>query len=125
MEVEVQFQPGERIAHQEFGQGVVLEPVHDGYLRAFFGVGERRVPIASVRRELSRTERMLRGVAGGAERSRKAWLTYEAYALPVIGSAFTGGGSLPLSASSSMSWLMPTSASLTEMVRPSSTKTFP
>ena len=87
MEVEVQFQPGERIAHQEFGQGVVLEPVHDGYLRAFFGVGERRVPIASVRRELSRTERMLRGVAGGAERSRKAWLTYEAYALPVMESA--------------------------------------
>jgi SNF2 family DNA or RNA helicase len=87
VEVEVQFQPGERIAHQEFGQGVVLEPVHDGYLRAFFGVGERRVPIASVRRELSRTERMLRGVAGGAERSRKAWLTYEAYALPVMESA--------------------------------------
>lgn len=87
MEVEVQFQPGERIAHQEFGQGVVLEPVRDGYLRAFFGVGERRVPIASVRRELSRTERMLRGVAGGAERSRKAWLTYEAYALPVMESA--------------------------------------
>ena len=87
MEVEVQFQPGERIAHQEFGQGVVLEPVHDGYLRAFFGVGERRVPIASVRRELSRTERMLRGVVGGAERSRKAWLTYEAYALPVMESA--------------------------------------
>lgn len=87
MEVEVQFQPGERIAHQEFGQGVVLEPVRDGYLRAFFGVGERRVPIVSVRRELSRTERMLRSVAGGAERSRKAWLTYEAYALPVMESA--------------------------------------
>lgn len=87
MEVEVKFQPGERIAHQEFGQGVVLEPVHDGYLRAFFGIGERRVPIASVRHELSRTERMLRGVASSAERSRKAWLTYEAYALPVMESA--------------------------------------
>ncbi|MNT42463.1 hypothetical protein D3C72_1788830 [compost metagenome] len=43
----------------------------------------------------------------------------------VIGSALTGGGSLPLSASSSMSWLIPTSASRTEMVRPSSTYTLP
>ena len=41
------FQPGERITHTEFGPGVVLEPAHDGYLRAFFGVvGERRVPAA-------------------------------------------------------------------------------
>ena len=41
---EIQFQPGERITHHEYGQGVVLDPVRDGYLRAFFGIGERRVP---------------------------------------------------------------------------------
>ena len=41
------FQPGERIVHGEYGQGVVLELVHDGYLRAFFSVGERRVPPGS------------------------------------------------------------------------------
>ncbi|KAA6461885.1 DEAD/DEAH box helicase [Acidobacteria bacterium AB60] len=87
MEAEAQLQPGERIAHHEFGQGVVLEPSRDGYIRAFFGVGERRVPTASVRRELSRAERMLRAVAGGAERSRKAWLSYEAHALPIMESA--------------------------------------
>lgn len=54
------FTPGERITHHEFGQGVVLDSVRDGYLRASFGVGERRVPVGSIRRELSRTERRFR-----------------------------------------------------------------
>jgi superfamily II DNA or RNA helicase len=81
------FQPGERIAHPEYGQGVVLDSARDGYLRAFFGIGERRVPVASLRRELTRTERILRAVDGAAERGRKAWLSYEAYALPVMESA--------------------------------------
>ena len=31
------FAPGERISHQEFGQGVVLDAESDGYLRAFSG----------------------------------------------------------------------------------------
>lgn len=53
MGAETQFQPGERITHHEFGQGVVLDPARAGYLRAFFGIGERRVPIGSIRRELS------------------------------------------------------------------------
>ena len=87
MTAEIQFQPGERITHYEYGQGVVLDPARDGYLRAFFGVGERRVPVASLRREFTRTERILRAVDGGAERSRKAWLSYEAHALPVMESA--------------------------------------
>ncbi|WP_291996724.1 SNF2-related protein [Candidatus Accumulibacter sp. ACC012] len=87
MEVETQLQPGERITHQEHGQGVVLDAVREGYLRAFFGVGERRVPVGSIRRALSRTERILRAVDGGAERGRKAWLSYEAHALPIMESA--------------------------------------
>ena len=87
MDTEFHFQPGERITHNEFGQGVVLDVPHEGYLRAFFGVGERRVPFASIRRELSRTERILRAVDGGADRARKAWLSYEAHALPVMESA--------------------------------------
>ena len=36
MTAEIQFQPGERITHHEYGQGVVLDPARDGYLRAFF-----------------------------------------------------------------------------------------
>jgi hypothetical protein len=56
------FQPGERITHPEFGQGVVLDLARDGYLRAFFPLGERRVPVSAVRHQLSRTERILRTV---------------------------------------------------------------
>ncbi len=84
---EQQFEPGERITHSEFGAGVVLDAPHDGYLRAFFGNGERRVPLASVRRHLSRTERVLGSVEGGEDRSHRAWLAYEAHALPVMESA--------------------------------------
>ncbi len=87
MAVDSNFSPGDRITHGEFGQGVVLDAVSDGYLRAFFGIGERRVPAGAIRRELSRTERILRSVASGAERARKAWLSYEAHALPVMESA--------------------------------------
>jgi hypothetical protein len=95
-DVEALFQPGERITHHEYGQGVVLDPARDGYLRAFFGVGERRVPVASLRRELTRTERILRAVDGGAERSRKAcWLSPlladDADAVDVLGDDFDGG----------------------------------
>ena len=86
-DVEALFQPGERITHYEYGQGVVLDPARDGYLRAFFGVGERRVPVSSLRRQRSRTERILRAVDGGADRARKAWLSYEAHALPLMESA--------------------------------------
>ena len=87
MSKEPQFQPGERISHHEFGSGVVLDQARDGYLRAFFSIGERRVPVAAVRRQLSRTERILRAVDGGEDRARKAWLSYEAHALPVMESA--------------------------------------
>ena len=87
MDASFQLQPGERITHSEFGQGVVLDAVRDGYLRAFFGVGERRVPVGSIRRQLSRTERILRAVEGGADRAHKAWLSYEAHALPMMESA--------------------------------------
>lgn len=82
-----QLQPGERITHPEFGQGVVLDAARDGYLRAFFSVGERRVPVTAVRLELSRTERILRSVEGTEDRARKAWLSYEAHVLPLMESA--------------------------------------
>lgn len=87
MTVETQFQPGERITHHEYGQGVVIDPVREGYLRAFFGIGERRVPISSLQREIIRTERILRAVKGDSERGRRAWLSYEAHTLPIMESA--------------------------------------
>lgn len=81
------FAPGERVTHQEFGQGVVIEPARDGYLRAFFSAGERRVSLSALRAEQSRTERILGSVQGGAERARRAWLSFEAQALPIMESA--------------------------------------
>lgn len=81
------FTPGERITHIEFGHGVVLDVPHDGYLRAFFSIGERRVPVVSIRREQSRTERILSSVIGNPEQARNAWLSYEAHALPILESA--------------------------------------
>ncbi|HBN8189548.1 TPA: DEAD/DEAH box helicase family protein [Pseudomonas aeruginosa] len=88
MSDELYFSPGEQITHAEFGQGVVTELPRDGYLGALFvGVGLRRVPVHLVRRQLSRTQRTLQVVAGGSERARKAWLAYEAHALPAMESA--------------------------------------
>ncbi len=87
MDVGAELRPGTRIHHDEFGPGVVLDPVQEGYLRAFFSIGERRVPVVSVRREPTRTERVLNAVAGGGDRARRAWLYYEAHALPLMESA--------------------------------------
>ncbi len=82
-----QLQPGERITHPEFGQGVVLDPARDGYLRAFFSIGERRVSVTAVRLELSRTELILRSVEGTEDRAHQAWLSLEAHILPLMESA--------------------------------------
>ncbi|MDR1622599.1 MAG: DEAD/DEAH box helicase family protein, partial [Synergistaceae bacterium] len=84
---EAVFQPGERIVHGEYGEGVVIASAREGYLRVFFPVGERQVPVDTVRRHLSRTEQILSNVAGGAERARKAWTSFEANALPVMENA--------------------------------------
>ena len=81
------FAPGERITHPDLGAGVVIDVAREGYLRAFFSSGERRVPLSSVRREISRTERILRSVEGTPERARAVWLSYEAHVLPVMESA--------------------------------------
>ena len=78
---------GERIIHPDLGIGVVIDVAREGYLRAFFSSGERRVPLSSIRREVSRTERALRAVEGTPERARAVWLSYEAHALPVMESA--------------------------------------
>lgn len=79
--------PGSRIRHPELGEGVVLEAPADGWLRAFFPAGERRVPVSAVRAERSRAERMLSAVEGTEERARNAWLCHEAHALPLMDGA--------------------------------------
>jgi superfamily II DNA or RNA helicase len=79
--------PGQRIQHPEFGEGVVVTAERNGYVRAFFGLGERQVPVGTLRSALSRTERVLAGVQGSSERLRRAWLALEARTLPLVESA--------------------------------------
>jgi superfamily II DNA or RNA helicase len=81
------FLPGDRVAHHEFGTGVVLEAPRDGFLRAFFSVGERRIPAQTLRRERSRTERILGSVSSDPARPATAWAAWQAHALPLMDSA--------------------------------------
>jgi len=56
--------PGSRIRHAELGEGGVLEAARDGWMRAFFPFGERRVALTAVQSERLRAERMRSAVEG-------------------------------------------------------------
>ena len=87
MAASAQFEPGQRIRHADFGEGVVVGPARDGYLRAFFPDGERQVPAHAVQPLVPWNERVLSRVEGSPTRLRRAWLSREAHALPLIESA--------------------------------------
>ena len=82
-----QFEPGQRIQHAEFGEGVVVSLVQEGYLRAFFADGERQVPENSIQFLAPWNERVLEHVEGNNARLKRAWLACEAHSLPLIESA--------------------------------------
>lgn len=81
------FKPGQRVIHDSFGEGVVVGPAVNDYLRVFFPSGERQVHREALRSALSRTDRILLNVEGSAERIKNAWLHYEAHALPLMENA--------------------------------------
>ena len=81
------FEPGQRVRHTEFGEGVVVRPPRDGYLRVFFTDGERQVPMGTVDPLVPRAERVLSNVEGSASRLKRAWLACEAYSLPLVESS--------------------------------------
>ena len=87
MPTPVRFEPGQRIRHADFGEGVVVGPARDGYLRAFFPDGERQVPAHAVQSLVSWNDRVLTHVEGTPDRLRRAWLAREAHSLPLIDSA--------------------------------------
>lgn len=87
MTSEAIFEPGQRVEHGEFGEGVVVGTLRDGWVRAFFGRGERQVPTAALRAARPHAERLLEGVAGTSERLREVSLTWQAHALPLMESA--------------------------------------
>jgi len=81
------FQPGQRIHHPDFGEGVVVGLARAGFLRVFFTDGERQVPESSVGSLASWTDRVLSHVAGDKARQTRAWLACEAHSLPFMESA--------------------------------------
>ncbi|WP_437203382.1 DEAD/DEAH box helicase [Planctomicrobium sp. SH664] len=80
-------QPGQRIRHAEFGEGVIVASAANGFVRAFFSSGERQVPLVSLTPILPRSEQIVQNVSAGASRNRRAWLAYQAHALPLLESA--------------------------------------
>lgn len=87
MAAEQTFQPGQRIRHTEYGEGVVVSEPLNGFARIFFSSGERQLPVGSLTPLRSRAEQIVQSVGSGEERSRRAWLAYRAHALPLIESA--------------------------------------
>lgn len=80
-------QPGQRIRHLQFGDGVVIGADHDGYVRVFFAAGERQVAATAVHVLTSWAERVLSSVEGTKSRLKRVWLACEAHTLPLIESA--------------------------------------
>lgn len=79
--------PGQRIRHSDYGEGVIVAGATNGFVRAFFGGGERQVPLVSLTPILPRSEQIVQNAGTGVARNRRAWLAYQAYALPLLESA--------------------------------------
>src|SRR5437016_12128547 len=80
----VGFKPGERVRHADFGEGVVIATPVDGFIKVFFPSGERQVPIAGLTSALSRSETVVLNTKGDKDRALRAWLCYQAHALPLM-----------------------------------------
>ena len=87
MTAQLTIQPGQRIRHAEYGEGVIVGTAANGFVRAFFGAGERQVPVQSLTPILSRAEQIVRSINAGEVRNRRAWLAYQSHALPLLESA--------------------------------------
>lgn len=81
------YQPGQRVVHPEFGEGVVVRVAGNGYVQAFFPSGERQVFAETLRPAASRSDQIIDHVEAGLERLRSAWLHVEAHALPLMDNA--------------------------------------
>lgn len=78
---------GQRVNHPEYGNGVVVGEPSNGFTQVFFSSGERQVPVLSLSLAIGRTEEIAKFTAPGSERAKRAWLAYQAYALPLLDSA--------------------------------------
>lgn len=82
----MQFSPGERVKHNEFGQGVIIS-LAESYARVFFPSGEQQIPVSSLAPVLGHNETVVTNANGDNGRARYAWLSWQAHALPLLDSA--------------------------------------
>lgn len=80
----VSFKPGERVRHADLGEGVVIGAPVDGFIKVFFPSGERQLPVAGLTSALSRSEIVVSNAKGDSKRALRAWLCYQAHALPLM-----------------------------------------
>lgn len=76
--------PGERVRHADLGEGVVIAPPADGFIKVFFPSGERQLPLSAVSTTLERSAIVIQSAAGDARRALVSWLCYQAHALPLM-----------------------------------------
>jgi hypothetical protein len=76
-------QPGSRVSHSDFGQGVVISAADD-YARVFFPAGERQVPLAALNPVLGHNETVVSNVVASEERAIQVWLSWQAHELPLL-----------------------------------------
>ena len=78
------FKPGERVHHADLGEGVVIAAPVEGFIKVFFPSGERQLPVAGLTSALSRSEIVVLNAKGDSKRALRAWLCYQAHALPLM-----------------------------------------
>ncbi len=85
------YQPGQKVHHPDFGEGVVIAVETTGFVRVFFmTLGERQVPAQSLEQRGSWSERIIAGFRPATpDAVEKLWLAIEAAELPLMESAAT------------------------------------
>ena len=78
------FKPGERVRHADLGEGVVIGAPLEGFVKVFFPSGERQLPVTGLTSERSRSEVVVLYANGDSKRALRAWLCYQAHALPLM-----------------------------------------
>lgn len=76
--------PGQKISHHQFGEGVIIDHPNGGYVRVFFSIGEKLVPVESLQQAAHRHDQVLSNVSSDDDQIRAAWLAYQSYALPLM-----------------------------------------
>jgi len=85
------FKPGQPVSHPDLGEGVIAALSPGGYAAVFFkSVGQRQVPVETLRYQLTWEQRVLSGLRQVSPKNLELlWLALEAEQLPLMDSATT------------------------------------